>query len=89
MSMSNLGPIGLLIWPPPGGISQKDKSSVSEVTMTGRVTKLLLCVSSEATSRVLQVSDLTYFSRSLRSEFKISPSSGTFHYCLTQRAVSG
>ena len=43
MSVPNFGLIRLLIWPP-GGISQKHKSSVSEVTMTARVTKLLLYV---------------------------------------------
>ena len=43
MSMPNFGPIGLQIWPP-GGISQKHKSSISEVTMTARVTKLYLYV---------------------------------------------
>ena len=43
MSVPNFGSIEVQIWPP-GGVSQKRKSAVSEVTMIARVTKLLLYV---------------------------------------------
>ena len=46
-----------------------------------------LCVSNEVTSHELGVSELTYFSRSLRSEFVISLPGGTFCYYLTETAV--
>ena len=49
MSVPNFGSIEVQMWPP-GGVSQKRKSAISEVTMIARVTKLLLyCVSSEVT----------------------------------------
>ena len=43
MSVPNIGPIGVQMWPP-GGVCQKRKSAISEVTMIARVTKLLLYV---------------------------------------------
>jgi hypothetical protein len=38
MCMPNFGPMGLQIWPP-GGISQKRTSAISEVTMRASITK--------------------------------------------------
>ena len=43
MSAPNIGPIGVQMWPP-GGVTQKRKSVISEVTMIARFTKLLLYV---------------------------------------------
>ena len=39
--------------------------------------------SNEASSHIVRVFDLTYFSRSQRSKFEISPSDGTFPCYLT------
>ena len=82
MSVPNFGPIEVQIWPP-GGVSQKRKSAVSEVTMIARVTKLTVCVSSEVTLLTVWDLNLTSFSRSQRSKFKISLSGGTFPCYLT------
>ena len=43
MFVPNFGPIGVQMWPP-GGVSRKCKSAISEVTMIAVVTKLLLYV---------------------------------------------